>query len=103
MHFLFALADGQVIMRISENESAGDIEETNKENVGFFNITSTDRSSDATIIASMEEILISAVQDRPPLWNFKNTLPSQRTKAAKDKLWEEIADLMNKNKENSIK
>lgn len=51
----------------------------------------------------MEEILISAVQDRPPLWNFKNTLPSQRTKAAKDKLWEEIADLMNENKANSIK
>jgi len=57
------------------------------------------RSSDM-IIASMEEILISAVQDRPPLWNFKTTLPSQRTKAAKEKLWEEIADFMNKNKEN---
>lgn len=88
-------------MRNSENESADDVEE--KENVNFFNITSTDKSSGVTIIASMEEIFISAVQDHPSLWNFKNTLPSQRTKAAKDKLWEDLADFMNKNKENSIK
>ncbi|XP_071577249.1 uncharacterized protein [Temnothorax nylanderi] len=93
-------SDGQVVTRISENESAGDTEEIDKENVNIFNITSTERSNDTTLIASMEEILISAVQDRPPLWNFKNTLPLQRTKAAKDKLWEEIADLMNRNKEN---
>lgn len=53
--FLFVLADGQVVTRISENESAGDTEEIDKENVNVFNITSTERSNDTTLIASMEK------------------------------------------------
>lgn len=93
-YFLFVSVDGQIIMNISE--SATDINQIDNENINKSN-------NDTAIIASIEEILISAVQDRPPLWNFKDTLPSQRTKAAKDKLWQDIANLMNTNKENSMR
>lgn len=100
MHFLFVLADGKIIMKTIGDKTADDINEsTNKENININNIN----RSNNVIIGSMEEILISAVQDRPPLWNFKNTLPSQRTQAARNKLWEEIAYLINTNTENSIK
>lgn len=58
-------------MKISEDKSADDIDEqTNKENLKI----NVSRSNDVMIIASMEKILISAIQDRPTLWNFKNTL-----------------------------
>lgn len=103
MHFFSA--DGQIVMTINDgkivgiNESVDINEETNKENV---NISNINENNDTMIIASMEEILISTVQDRPPLWNFKDTLPSQWTKAARDKLWEEIEDLLNTNKEKSV-
>jgi len=100
VHFLFVLADGKIIMKTIGDKTADDINEsTNKENININNIN----RSNNVIIGSMEEILISAVQDRPPLWNFKNTLSSQRTQAARNKLWEEIADLINTNTENSIK
>lgn len=46
----------------------------------------------------MEEILIAAVQERPPLQNYKDFSSSQRTKVIEDKLWQEIEDLLNTNK-----
>ncbi|XP_036149054.1 uncharacterized protein LOC118647728 isoform X2 [Monomorium pharaonis] len=49
---------------------------------------------------SMEEMLIAAVEERPPLWNYKDCLPKDRTNAAKNKLWEEIEEILNPNKEN---
>ncbi|XP_036146644.1 uncharacterized protein LOC118646880 isoform X3 [Monomorium pharaonis] len=42
----------------------------------------------------------TAVEERPPLWNYKDCLPKDRTNAAKNKLWEEIEEILNPNKEN---
>jgi len=58
----------------------------------------TNNNNSAVTIASMDEMLIAVVQEHSPLWNYKDFPLSQRTKAIKDKLWQEIENLLNTNK-----
>ena len=62
--------------------------------------SSTTSKNSATECGSFEEMLIAAVQERPPLWNYKDCTPGQRTNAAKNKLWLEIVSIINPNLEN---
>lgn len=87
-------ADGKIVQNTLQGQSYDTSVE--KENID------TSNNNSAVTIVSLEESLIAVVQERPPLWNYKDVIPSQRTKAIKDKLWQEIEDLLNTNKEKSI-
>ncbi|XP_071639561.1 uncharacterized protein [Temnothorax longispinosus] len=84
-------SDGEVIEK--GQSCVPSIMESTRQNID------TGNDNSAVTIASIEEMLIAAVQERPPLWNYKDFSASQRTKAIKDKLWQEIEDLLNTNKE----
>ncbi|XP_024871699.1 uncharacterized protein LOC112454494 [Temnothorax curvispinosus] len=90
-YFYPQTADGEVIEK--GQSCVPSIMESTRQNID------TGNDNSAVTIASIEEMLIAAVQERPPLWNYKDFSASQRTKAIKDKLWQEIEDLLNTNKE----